>query len=886
MVAAGGCGGGGGSDLSQAKLEELVKGSDLQVHLGENQDVRLLYGDKIGDVFPEKVESVEDAISALNNVKTVLGIGDPYDEFDGDSVTLEEDTVYRLARSHRGVPVYAREVKVITGGNGAVSAISSNYCKDIGASFNTTPSLSQADAESAAREAVKREAADFGSSLDDADIAAASELVIYTLYDTPPVLTWRVSACGGPVNHDYFIDQQGKVIDADSDEMSISAKGTDRFKKERTFEVVSFDKSNTVMYEMYDRERKIRTNTANETDKLDGTPIVSSSTSEWGQDEVGAHYNLAVVYEYYKNILSWESFDDKGMEINITVGYREKKDEAYCNAMWYSRPSSSGGFFLKYIEGIAFGSALPFSSVLDIVAHEYTHGVEKYLIGLNRKGEAGALKETYADILGNFVEMSVRDRDGWVDSSWIIGKELEGPVRDLRDPHRFEDPAWVGDPYYKNPNPPEGFDQDKNDNGGVHANSTIISHAAYLMHTDGGGVFDSDTLAKLWFKSLAGMPKDAKFTECRAQWERIGKVYKMTEDEFQCVRNAFDEVNVGGVGKTFLATYNGSPSLGAKITLTRQDGDIKSYPRTYGSYSGGKITVTLTAGDYQINARSADGTASYSGTVTITSGQGSSVYDAIEIKLTGGSSAPDTADVWDGTIDTSWYDKNPSATIFDIRKGSELAGLAKIVNGTGALRDSFEGKTIRLVSDISLASREWTPIGIGVGVNSSFTGTFDGGGHTISNLTITGDQGARIYFGLFGKSHREIKNVHLTGVSIDASSSSSPSPPLASYYYAGGLVGWNDGTITNCTASGAVSSSSSLSYAGGLVGANYGKTITNCTASGKVIEASSLTGGTAYRGGFIGYGSGSLTGNKNETGLTPAIGLDERLSPPRPSDDI
>jgi hypothetical protein len=72
------------------------------------------------------------------------------------------------------------------------------------------------------------------------------------------------------------------------------------------------------------------------------------------------------------------------------------------------------------------------------------------------------------------------------------------------------------------------------------------------------------------------------------------------------------------------------------------------------------------------------------------------------------------------------------------------------------------------------------------------------------------------------------------------------------------------------------------------VGCHAAGTITNCTASGKVIEASSKEG-SAYRGGFIGYlrtGRATLTGNKNETGLTPAIGWDERLTPEGPSDNI
>jgi hypothetical protein len=177
------------------------------------------------------------------------------------------------------------------------------------------------------------------------------------------------------------------------------------------------------------------------------------------------------------------------------------------------------------------------------------------------------------------------------------------------------------------------------------------------------------------------------------------------------------------------------------------------------------------------------------------------------------------------------------------------------------------------------------------------------------NKVVTTDE----YAGLFGLSIGDIKNVHLTNLNISVTTTG--------YSCMGGLVGWNQGTITNCTASGNVSSSSSslspptgglvganeigtimnctancnvssssfsnyASSAGGLVGRNGG-TITNCTAKGKNIVAESKNG-TAYQGGFIGGNSSgtTLSGNKNETGISPAIGWDMRLDPAGPSNDI
>ncbi|MDR2178797.1 MAG: hypothetical protein LBP21_00685 [Synergistaceae bacterium] len=210
---------------------------------------------------------------------------------------------------------------------------------------------------------------------------------------------------------------------------------------------------------------------------------------------------------------------------------------------------------------------------------------------------------------------------------------------------------------------------------------------------------------------------------------------------------------------------------------------------------------------------------------------------------------PPTNGNWIDVADTSWY--SPYKTEFEISSAEQLAGLAKIVNDTGALRDDFSGKTIHLTASINLAGREWTPIGYSY--YSSFQGTFDGGGGTIANMTVNAEGLGSQYSGLFGENRRgTIKNVNLSNIDVS-------------------------------------SSSSSFSAAGGIAGGNSG-TIGNCTASGREISAVNTGEGEAYRGGLIGYNRTytytTVSGNNNETGISPAIGLDYRKNPPAPSDEI
>ena len=130
------------------------------------------------------------------------------------------------------------------------------------------------------------------------------------------------------------------------------------------------------------------------------------------------------------------------------------------------------------------------------------------------------------------------------------------------------------------------------------------------------------------------------------------------------------------------------------------------------------------------------------------------------------------AGAWLNQADYSWYD--PSATTVTINTPAQLAGLAAIVNGTATsgvttfaaentvtkIQDSFAGKTVALGSDIDLNGMPWTPIGIGNG----FKGTFDGNGHTVSNLVITGNKS---YVGLFANTYEgEIKNLTVENAKV------------------------------------------------------------------------------------------------------------------------
>lgn len=195
--------------------------------------------------------------------------------------------------------------------------------------------------------------------------------------------------------------------------------------------------------------------------------------------------------------------------------------------------------------------------------------------------------------------------------------------------------------------------------------------------------------------------------------------------------------------------------------------------------------------------------------------------------------------------DTSWYDGKSKETVFYIANDKQLGGLAKLTN-LNKNPVNFEGKTIVLTADIDLAGTNWRPTG-------NFSGTFDGKGFSISNLSTSGYADAA----LFGNvTMGQIKNLVLNVEKIEAKKNNSSSN-------AGGLVAVGMGvTIENCAviikdSITAYSEKSNLAYAGGLAGSLDGMpmvptSINNSFVSGNVSAVASNGNGSACAGGLVG----------------------------------
>ncbi|EPS52674.1 thermolysin metallopeptidase [Clostridium botulinum A1 str. CFSAN002368] len=240
-------------------------------------------------------------------------------------------------------------------------------------------------------------------------------------------------------------------------------------------------------------------------------------------NSVDAYVNTNKTYDYYKNKLNRNSIDNKGMNINgfVHVGRN------YGNAFWYG---PYDGMFFGDGDGVYFSSL---AKSLDVVGHELSHGVTNKESNLKYENESGALNESFSDIMGVAVEGKnfVLGEDCWV---------AGGVMRDMENPSRGGQPAHMKDYKYKPMN---------DDNGGVHTNSGIINHAAYLV-ADGiektGAKNSKDIMGKIFYTANCyKWDETTNFAKCRNDVVQVTKeLYGENSKYVKIVEKAFDQVGI------------------------------------------------------------------------------------------------------------------------------------------------------------------------------------------------------------------------------------------------------------------------------------------------------------------------------------------------------
>lgn len=205
----------------------------------------------------------------------------------------------------------------------------------------------------------------------------------------------------------------------------------------------------------------------------------------------------------------------------------------------------------------------------DTIAHELAHGVLAMITGnLAYQNATGAINESYADILGNLLEMIAvengsnlgqADADNWLYAEGVTGVAL----RDMAVPGNAGQPDRVGGEY---------FEMDTNDRyaafndyGGVHENSGILNRICYRMYAEAG--IPKKELFLLWYDTLQQLNEDTDYGSIRRYMEYALRRHGL-ESKIDTVNQIFDDGRVDSyVSGTTWKEMEAAPGS-SKVTLT------------------------------------------------------------------------------------------------------------------------------------------------------------------------------------------------------------------------------------------------------------------------------------------------------------------------------
>ena len=408
-------------------------------------------------------------------------------------LSLTKSEVDHLAMTHvrlqqvvHGVPVAGAELAAHFDEKGRLTSIDANYIAGI-QDLDLEPKI----AAKLAHDVVLADILTTTKSVDESKLTSADgKLVVFARTGRPAALAFEftVRAVYGdePAVWITKVDAKtGEILDRYNNLQTIEATGSGVLGDSKKFQVAQ----SGGQFSMTDTSRGVTITTydagGQQIGPSDGAlEVTSTSLTSWDTGigrgaAVDAHTYAGVVFDYYKKVHARSAIDGAGGAMLSTAHF----GQAYENAFWDSKGMSYGD-----------GASLfkPLSAGLDVVAHEFTHGVTEATSALVYQGQSGALNESVSDIFGVFIEHSFKPDDT---KNWLMGESIaktSAGLRDFKAPANGQQPANM-----------TSYVNTQQDNGGVHINSGIPNNAAFLM-TMGGTNPTSGTVVKFgigWEKS-------------------------------------------------------------------------------------------------------------------------------------------------------------------------------------------------------------------------------------------------------------------------------------------------------------------------------------------------------------------------------------------------
>ena len=496
---------------------------------------------------------------------------------------------YRFEQYHKGVRVSGPQFSVHTKKNGKVYLVNGNVLSDV--DLNPKPSVSEIQAFGAIGRLVDLQNGLWNSpqeekllkeraQLPEATYYPKGELVFRLLRSTKSRKAKKVQLCWAfeihlqypGVSKMMFIDAKtGQLFDSFPLAMECEAATTETsWYGNRNISVSRLDADFQLLDDCTgSHPYTIRTRRVLNSGDLEAITSTNNDFSNTNMEIAGgtAHWGAHRTADYFDEVHSHSSWNDSGANIEIVI------DRDYCNGRWDGQRITLGMCDVS--------STTDDLTPLDIVGHEFTHGVVGATAGLEYKDESGALNESFADIFGEIVEhYTLGDLD------WLVAGD-RGAFRSLSNPSDYNDPdTYKGDNWY------DGDD----DNGGVHTNSGVQNYWFYLLCEGGSGINDDGDVYKvkgiginkarrIVYEALLLLNPQDEYMDARRASLRAART------EFGAC--SFEEIQVG---KAWFAVNVGDelPRSDYKICGTETEGFFQGINAVIG---GGSCTTAVNATD-------------------------------------------------------------------------------------------------------------------------------------------------------------------------------------------------------------------------------------------------------------------------------------------------
>jgi len=359
-----------------------------------------------------------------------------------------------------------------------------------------------------------------GASIDDANIPTSGALMSCTF--VPPYLLRRL-ATRAP--DERLAARRRSTLELDQ-----------RLRDQRTRPAATLPTPPTVRAGATAARRVIHS--ADGTEQLPGRVARTDDDGPTGDLAVDeAHTSSAQVWDLFAEVFNRPSVDGLGSTLLVTVHYGQDYDNAFWDGTQLVFGDGDGEVFER------------FTKPMDVMAHEFTHGVTQFTAALTYQGQSGALNESVSDAFASMAKQRALGQDA-SQADWLIGEGLfvaginARGLRSMLEPGTaYDDPELGRDPQVGSM---ADYVETSEDNGGVHLNSGIPNRAfALTARTLGGPSWER--AGRVWYAALTGgrVTADSDFVGfAEATVAAAAEVFPDDAAVADAVRGAWLEVGV------------------------------------------------------------------------------------------------------------------------------------------------------------------------------------------------------------------------------------------------------------------------------------------------------------------------------------------------------